>query len=344
MSTDVERNQPPYFFKQGAYGCVSYPRIDCSGKRSEKEKQEISKVVLNGFIAKNELHIGQKVRRIKQAPKHMFITFHKHCSVKKDKFKKDKDFYRSCKLFHKTRTKSGFIIMYSPYIPSITVYEYFKTCNYQKLFDFYGFMLHAISLLLKKSIVHHDVKSNNIIVSKDTEEFSLIDFGMALDLNKCVEGDTTTLNVSLLRKLLPYNPKYHLHSIESHILSYFFKYEKMMPLDTLKHTIQAVMEKSVTRYLYSITEIYEFYKRKLYLTDISDVQLMRGLFLDSCKTWDLYGMAYICCEAMYGYKLKVFKSFESLLRDALHYDYTKRPNIEIQLKRFYPIVIMKSEI
>lgn len=343
MSTDVEKNQLPNFFKQGAYGCVSYPRIDCSGKRSKRDKREISKVVLNGFIAKNELQVGEKVRKIKQAPKHMFITFHRHCSVKKDKFKKDKDFYQSCKLFRKARTNSGLIIMYSPYIPSITVHEYLKICNYEKLFDLYGFMLHAISLLLKKRIVHHDVKSNNIIFSKVTEDFSLIDFGMALDLDKCVEGDRM-LNISLLRKLLPYNPKYHLHSMESHILSYYFKYGTMMPLDTLKYTIQVVMTKSVTRYIYSMTEMFEFYKKKLYLTDLSDMQLMRALFLESCKTWDLYGMAYICCEAMYGYKLELFKPFESLLCDALHYDYTKRPNIEVQLKRFYPIVIMKSEM
>ena len=160
------------FFSQGVYGCVSYPRLSCDGSQTTDKKKQVSKVVVNNDYAINELHIGELIHtKIKKAPKHMFVYFEKSCNIEKYQFKKSNKLLKKCKLFHNKTEETNFIILYGPYISSITLYEYWKEhFNYQKLFHFYGFMLRAIHLLIKQKIVHNDLKTNNILVHKVFEK------------------------------------------------------------------------------------------------------------------------------------------------------------------------------
>ena len=71
------------FFSQGSYGCVSHPPIKCPTSRKGENKTEnkmVSKLVRNDVFAKNELHMGMKLKEILKNHNREYTTF---CEVNK---------------------------------------------------------------------------------------------------------------------------------------------------------------------------------------------------------------------------------------------------------------------
>ena len=323
------------FFSQGIYGCVSYPRIQCNGNFKIDPKKEISKVVVNDHFSRNELAIGKRIDEMKSSdktiPPNMFVYYHRSCSIDRNKLKQNKKLYRSCNLFHKKKDKSGFIILYGPFIHSFNLKEKLNLkYSSNLLLHVYWFGLKSIHKLLKTKIIHNDIKSNNILVHrKDQSVFSLIDFGMSIDMKRAFTKNGY-FNNAYLKPLFIYEPTFPLWTIEHHILSFYFKYDRVVSLEELDEFIDKSFSKKLR--MYEKEDVKNYLVSFLYEKDSFNV--MKTLFKSSWKTWDLYSLSYNTLLESYIHKDEKHDSFLDLIYKSLHYDYKERPPIEILFKEF----------
>ena len=312
------------FFAQGVYGCVSYPRLRCNGKQASKKdkKRQVSKVVMDNAYTTNEINIGKKISAfVKDVPKHMFVFFHHSCEVEKRQIEKNDTFADTCKLLHRG---THFKILYGPYIPSITLHEHWSFVDDERVFSLYTFMLHAIGELLKHGIVHNDLKANNILVHEDDhKKYSVVDFGLSLDVEKCVFSDRVANDY--MKRMFILDLKYDYWSVEHHIICYYMKRGKIVDKDRLLSFCKYVINHSLCSTIYSAEDVHDHYKDILYEDEAHVV--ISSLFQNSHKTWDLYSLAYICFNEI-AHKTYEKDALVNLLHKALHYDYTLRPTIE----------------
>lgn len=323
------------FFSQGIYGCVSYPRIQCNGKFKFDPKREISKVVVNDHFARNELAIGKRIHEMKSSdktiPEYRFVYYHRSCNIDRNKLKENNKLYRSCNLFHKKREKSSFIILYGTFIDSFNLKEKL-VLKYSSnlLLHVYWFGLGSIHNLINTKIIHNDIKSNNILVHrKDQRVFSLIDFGMSIDMKRAFTKNGY-FNKVYLKPLFVYDPTFPLWSIEHHILSFYFKNDRVVSLEELDEFIDKSLSKKL--HIYRKEDVKNYLVSFLYEKDSFNV--MKNLFKSSWKTWDLYSLAYNTLLESYVHKDKNHNSFIDLLYKSLHYDYKQRPPIELIFENF----------
>ena len=324
------------FFSQGVYGCVSYPRLRCDGNPVSKrdKKKTVSKVVVYNAIARNELHIGKKLREsTMDVPKHMFVYFKKACKVENNLLKKNKKLSKSCKVFQRNEDDpdKSFVMMHGPYIKSNTIQEHWRKVSYEKIIDLYDFALEAIDALLKLKIVHNDLKTNNILVHDNNKSvFSLVDFGLSIDVDKCLNG-SNSLNVPYMKSLFIYDPRFIVWSLEHHLICYYFNYGKIVSSKKLRDFISYSLSYSLASEYYDVEKVYSYYASRLYEHDA--ITTMRTLFLDSYKTWDLYACSYMCLSRIKN-QSNLLENRENtdlvrVLEKALHYDYRYRPSPQV---------------
>ena len=255
--------------------------------------------------------------------------------------------YRSCNLFHKKKDKSGFIILYGPFIHSFNLKEKLNLkYSSNLLLHVYWFGLKSIHKLLKTKIIHNDIKSNNILVHrKDQSVFSLIDFGMSIDMKRAFTKNGY-FNNAYLKPLFIYEPTFPLWTIEHHILSFYFKYDRVVSLEEPDKEEEAksagadfvgldeFIDKSFSKKLrmYEKEDVKNYLVSFLYEKDSFNV--MKTLFKSSWKTWDLYSLSYNTLLESYIHKDEKHDSFLDLIYKSLHYDYKERPPIEILFKEF----------
>lgn len=82
-------------------------------------------------------------------------------------------------------TKGSFKYIIESFIDGVCLKDYLddlKTLHYNEVISFLKQMLNIIEILEKNSIVHRDIKPDNIIKKDDT--YYLIDFGIARELDK----------------------------------------------------------------------------------------------------------------------------------------------------------------
>ncbi len=67
-----------HLINQGTYGCIYHPGINCKGKK--ENIRYVTKIQKNEKTIKNELNIGEKVRKIKGYTR-IFAPIIKDCNV-----------------------------------------------------------------------------------------------------------------------------------------------------------------------------------------------------------------------------------------------------------------------
>lgn len=333
------------FFSQGTYGCVSFPPIKCKGIRIPK--QTISKLSIRDFFSQNELYIGKLIEKIEKAeniePSTLFSYYSRYCNVSKDKIKRNNTFYNKCKIVGKSSNQKKFVLLYGPYISqSTTLSSYLNTnSSWRKIFLFYHFSLKVCRIFRDYNIIHYDIKGSNILVSKQNK-FHIIDFGMSISIDKAITQGV--LNREYLYNFLIFSPSFKYWSIEHHILSYYFEYEKELSLEKLKKIISKMCNDAsifiqFTDIEHYKKEIFDYYSKKL-SHKMSIEERTTELFISSYKTWDMYSICYTCLSFIYKNKLPLSKytEFIDLLQKGIHYDYTKRLNISERIHLFHDYI------
>ena len=347
--------EKPSFFSQGSYGCTTFPPITC--KTVNPHVRNISKVVKNDFFSKHELHLGKRLSEIVEKEhikdSKLFLYYYQSCETNRQLLKKEHGFYEKCKLFEDSATlpkHDSFVILYGEYVSSITNSLFFKQhFTLKNIYLFYSFSLKALSILKKYKIIHMDLNSRNIIVSNiNPPTFHMIDFGLSLEGPKCYQSNGE-LNLEYLKYFLIYEPTYYFWSMDRHIISYLFHKRAIPNQSQLKELIHTVLSSDAwlkqfygTSYDTYVQDTCTYYEKKC-SSSTSFMDLMVHIWKETCYTWHMFSISYFCLKQIHMNVLKIqvnegYDDFCTLLKKNIHFDYTRRPNIQLQINEFLKLL------
>jgi serine/threonine protein kinase len=123
---------------------------------------------------------------------------------------------------------NSYILMEIPFVKNISFYNILIDMYASKkhiivgLIENYSYLLDAISILLKKQIVHFDIKNQNILYNQNTHLPVVIDFGISINM---ANFDYKYIEVYFYT----YSPDYYIWPLEVHVIS-FLLHETDAPL------------------------------------------------------------------------------------------------------------------
>ena len=169
---------------QGAYGCVYRPSIQCNG-RPGKTKNFVSKLQLKS-TADNEIAIGAKLTKIPNFNFH-FAPIIRSCPVQLAKLDQN-TMLNSCNVVKKDSTREQeFVLNRIRFVGTDTLETYINNRIHRgylilKFFELHQFLLRSVTHMVEQSVVHFDLKENNIIYDAKNHVPIIIDFGMSVDM------------------------------------------------------------------------------------------------------------------------------------------------------------------
>ena len=337
------------FFSSGSYGCTMFPNMRCDGLKTRRSNPHyMSKLSVDGFYSENEYNIGKKLMEIKEKKGHDSILEHmnfmeKKCQIKKRKIHVNTEKY-DCSILDSDRydNDKNFVLLKMKYIPSKEISSYLKkNFSVKLMLRYYYFTLKCIQFLLKHKLLHHDLHMSNVIIDNN-KEFHLIDFGIAIDYKKCFKNHE--LNMEYIKNILiVFDPTWSYWPIEYHILCYFVFENKQLTKNELENIINSYYNKNrvFNKYFKNMKNykklVYEFYSNK-YINKTNIHNHIKEILETSYHTWDLYQVNYILLILINLYNIHEMDNIINLCKIGLHYDVSKRYNIEFFLKNFISIL------
>ena len=327
------------FFSSGSYGCVMYPKMKCDGfKSTYTTTKYISKLTIKDKYSVNEYEMGQKLLKLKTTKNYEeilnFINFvEKKCSIEKSKVNLNKRKHK-CKILQPKYKSNDYELFYLKYIPSIDISSYLnENSNKIKIiYRYYSFVLECIKFLKKHDIIHHDLHMSNVIVD-DNENYHLIDFGIAIDLNKCyIDGEMDMNYIKTI--LLGYDPSWVFWPIEYHILCHFVYNKDKLTDKILKEIIDFYYTNNIVfiKYFSNLKlykkKVYNFIKSK-YINNKPIQEHIKSILQESCHTWDLYQLNYLILDIMELYRIEENETLINLCKIGIQYNYENRFNVYI---------------
>lgn len=349
----TENPNPTYnnydFFSSGSYGCTMFPNMRCDGIKTKRiYPRHMSKLSIKGFYSENEYNIGQKLLALKKNKQHNSILEHmnfmeKKCEIKKKKIHVNTEKY-DCSILDSDKYKSerDFVLFKTKYIQSSEISSYLnKNFSVKLMLRYYYFMLKCIQFLLKHDILHHDMHMSNVLI--DTKyEFHLIDFGIAIDYKKCFNSGK--LNMEYIKNILiVFDPSWNYWPIEYHILCYFVFRKTELTKKELEKIVETYYGKNkvFNKYFKNMKNykkaVVDFYSKK-YVNNDNIEKHIKEILETSYHTWDLYQVNIILLILIDLYDIKEMHNIIDLCKIGLHYDASKRYNIDFFLKTFISVL------
>lgn len=277
---------PNRFLASGSYGCVYYPGYDCNGKKINN-KDYVTKLVENNVVTVTEYTVGGVIKKIPDYSRH-FVVVSKHCPISKSNLTLMK---KGCKMIDK-KEKHKYMLLYSKYIRSIELCDYLvENKNVNKFIRVYFLLMQKLNILTENGIIHNDLHFGNVLFSLDTSNLYIIDFGMAIILEKnFIDGK---LNKDYLKKwVFSFNPKWPWLPLDYHFLCYLF-HNGSLTKNIIEDTIEIYLSDRVFKLFNK--DYMENYKKecKIFFIKLTEMTREEGIifFLGNCKTWDYYK----CC-------------------------------------------------
>lgn len=330
------------FISQGTYGCVMYPRIKCNGIQTSKtNKKELSKIVEDTAISKNEIAIGEKINKIMKGKKEKsLIGVSRSCAVNKRLLSK----YKKCNITRKNEKIQSFLLLYSQYIDSISLRNYlYKDFSKVKFVKLYQSVIESIRLMQRHRIVHNDLTSNNIIVSKsDSKTIHVIDFGLSFCLDDCFDSNHK-LNMDYLKIIFFPDFDFYLWPFDHHLMGYFVRYQQKPSQEELFSMIQTyylnpknIMFVNHPKIKDYIEHIYHYFVKKYIHSSRPIEEDIEDILTHASPTWDLHSFSYVLLRRLKSLKNnESFQSTMELLFGSLHYNYEKRPSLFVHQEGIY---------
>lgn len=298
---------------QGSYGCVFSPGFRCSTQGSSRDtlltrkEKTVSKIQVYNHTANNEIKIGKKLRNIPNASEY-FQVLQSVCPVSVEQLKDEE--LDTCEL--PSFTKSKLMMLTFPFIPGEHPIQWLRKKN-EPLVHLDTLMKNlckGLEILAEHSIVHHDLKNDNIIVKASNKPI-LLDFGMAVDIS---------------------SPKYY--------DSFFYapEYETIAP--DAQFMNEPVTDEKIEKVIYYTVRPLSLFLEKEFLEKYrsllkSSLTPLKGLADEEKRTrikknwdtWDVYSMAYFLIECLL------------LLRSEGHVEENKHYNalLEWALQGIHPV-------
>lgn len=172
---------------QGAYGCIYRPGLKCNGKFDSTKY--ISKIQKKKERTMNEPILGKMIsEKIKFSERH-FAPALSVCDA--DLTRINKQELGKCKVIQNSKSGDEFVNIKVKYVGKYDLGDNMKI--HQKkdhstfllhLLDSHQYLVEAIAELEKEKIVHHDIKSNNVMYSDSQNVPIIIDFGVSFQLKE----------------------------------------------------------------------------------------------------------------------------------------------------------------
>lgn len=278
---------------QGSYGCVFVPPLKCTNN-DIPEKGIISKVQENDEYAEMETKIGALLKNDIH-----FAPIEKQCEVnlKFDRLRsinKGQDL-ESCNVI--TDKKKEYVVLKSDYIKGGELRPFIlkqRTARVKKMLKCFKYILEGIKILHSKGVIHHDLKSGNILMDVVSGNPKIIDFGMSFQENAYTKDKTNTIR----RSFVKYAPEYVQYPPEVHMISaLFFLTDRNKQNAIHRVAVDNTNELNKTfKGIFKDDAEYESYRQKLQTTFYSDmkgqtdaVKIYDKLF-ETWKTWDVYAV------------------------------------------------------
>ena len=331
---------------EGGYGCVYYPGFNCQGKINDKNINTVSKIVLYDRSALNEIYIGSLIEKIKDY-KLFFSPVISDCSINItliDKKRRDK-----CTIIDNYGYDTKYLLLTIPYHNNILLEKLFynnKLSIKEKLLSFvetYKYLINSISYLLNINVVHYDIYQNNILFSNIDQIPIIIDFGLAIPINK--------INLDYVKQIKQYfyiySPKNSVWSLEVHILCYYlYKVEAGETLTevNIKNIINSVIDNNLSLNIFSPEFINKYKKLSILFFNQyigKSIEEILYIFFDQklYETWDCYSLSMLYLDFLQD----IFKDYFVKNNTIINILKLLLINISPDPSKRYPIDITKQK-
>jgi len=226
------------FFKEGAYGCVFRPGMNCFG---EKENSKfITKIQMDKETSDNEITIGRFIENEvkKDIPfyEDLFAPIISSCSI--DLGKIENENVKKCEIVQKNNDATiKFVSNKIRYVGKYTLEPFLKTefqsniqIFYKHFFQSHKYLLNSLHILSNYNIIHYDLKQNNISIDDSKRIPVIIDFGLSFQFN-----DLTT-DLHYEKYFYVYYDKYPPWCLEITIISFIV--QEFKNIEDLHKTIR----------------------------------------------------------------------------------------------------------
>jgi serine/threonine protein kinase len=174
------------FFKEGAFGCVFRPGMNCLGEI--EDIKYITKIQIDEETSDNEIKIGEFMETVikKEMPTYedMFAPIIESCKLSLGKI--ENETIKKCEVVQKNYTTKKFVTNKIRYVGKYTLKSFLEiekrknSVNfYQHFFQTHLYILNSVSVLSKYNIIHYDLKQNNISIDDNKRIPVIIDFGLS---------------------------------------------------------------------------------------------------------------------------------------------------------------------
>lgn len=314
---------------QGGFGCIFYPSLPCKKEKTnvEQAKEYVSKLVERNFSSKNEIDVGEIVKKIPFYSLY-YVPVLQHCDANLSKVGSKE--IKKCNIIDNKESHIKYILLKMKYLKNIKFTEYLLTNKSKKhilniIFDTYSYFLFSLEQLMNYEVVHFDFKWDNAVIDLKTELPVILDFGISIPIRKLLEHDRA-LNASdengenvryedkreevnmdknknenkqdkyefFRNYFYTYFPKYSLWPLEVHAICYVLHEHGRITPESLQQLIDEYVDSNAAFTIFS-PEFLEKYKKLCFETMEHLIDKPRKYVIHEClrfwTTWDNYALS-----------------------------------------------------
>jgi len=274
---------------RGGFGCIYKPALACDGT-SSKNNNLVTKLQLLDFNSLNELEIGNLIKQIDNYLL-FYIPVIDSCNIHLASI--DKNIVKQCSNIS-SKSNKEYILMNMNYIKNIPFFTFLTDLTKPKqeiisnIIETYTYLLQSIKLLVDISLVHFDLKSENILYNSNTLNPLLIDFGLSINIDSLTDENMSNY-------FYIYAPDYYIWPLEVHIINFLLhKTKDSLTLTNLQEIIAATLEHNIALQIFSDEFInkYGYYCENYFKQYVGNER--NSTIKDLIKhynTWDNYSLS-----------------------------------------------------
>ena len=376
---------------QGGFGCIFYPSLSCKKEReqtqlsSEKSRREyVSKLVERNFSSKNEIEIGDIVKKIPFYSLY-YVPILEHCTANLSKVGSKE--IKKCNIIDKEEERVKYILLKMKYVKNIKFTEYLLRNKSKKyvlnvIFDTYSYFLFSLEQLMNYEIVHFDFKWDNAVIDLKTELPVILDFGISIPIRKLLKynghlngrdkdkrgeekgnldknehknkEDEEQDKYDVFRNYFyTYFPRYSLWPPEVHAMCYVLHEHSRITPESLKQLVNEYVDSNAAFTIFS-PEFLEKYKKLCFEMMEHLIDKPRKYVIHEClkfwSTWDNYALSISYFQIIQfisssGFTSNAFLlSFSKILLKNVHPDPSRRSNYTTTRYEYKSIFYQETSI
>jgi hypothetical protein len=370
---------------QGGFGCIFYPSLPCKKEQTnvEQAKEYVSKLVERNFSSKNEIDVGEIVKKIPFYSLY-YVPVLENCAANLSKVGSKE--IKKCNIIDKEEAHVKYILLKMKYLKNIKFTEYLLKNKSKKhilniIFDTYSYFLFSLEQLMNYEVVHFDFKWDNAVIDLKTELPVILDFGISIPIRKLLQRDRVLSGSDEDKRIeeegsldknenenkqdkedkyeffrnyfYTYFPKYSLWPPEVHAMCYVLHEHGRITPESLHTLIDEYVDSNAAFTIFS-PEFLEKYKKLCFETMEHLIDKPRKYVIHEClkfwSTWDNYALSISYFQIIQfisssGFTSNAFLlSFSKILLGNVHPDPSRRSNYTTTRYEYKSIFYQETSI